>query len=443
MEEWAKAWLHEQRAKGVKCLEIKYISKRPYVYHSTSRYDRQTKSPKKVSTYIGRLTKEEGLIPKGAKRGEPAASVDWIVEPEFLKAQAEPEPDEWGDGAAAHLPKEALALFSQIKESFPDCLEEILSLLTQRIEQLRGMPAGKEAAWAKPFEHSGESEEQRRMVQRLIGSNKAGQQAIGSYLQTKGRRIAIPFSPGSMQNEDPHHHSALLFAEADSGVPVWVVSLPGPQAEPFLPARTFLSLASPEQEPEESILFISSPELAMTGCLEDADCEIDVTPFQEAGVAFIYPLPHESSRYDTPLQLTDHFRREGRHILTGASETDGIFTYLFKDVRSATEEAEAINAGARQGLFDRKTQKILLRRAGRQIIVSSLNEKPEEIYNLLAAGILAEQSSDLMRDMFLWDIGGDERDLDARSGCLFISLLAAHLDARIRKRVFDGTIPGR
>jgi len=67
MEDWVRAWLEEQRRKGEKCLEIKYIQNKPYVYRSTSVYDRTTKSPKKVSTYLGRLTKEAGLTPKESR----------------------------------------------------------------------------------------------------------------------------------------------------------------------------------------------------------------------------------------------------------------------------------------------------------------------------------------------------------------------------------------
>ena len=72
MGEWARAWLEERRGQGEKCLEIKYIQNKPYVYRSTSVYDKTTKSPKKVSTYLGRLTREEGLIPKGSRRARPS-----------------------------------------------------------------------------------------------------------------------------------------------------------------------------------------------------------------------------------------------------------------------------------------------------------------------------------------------------------------------------------
>ncbi len=33
MDEWAKKWLEDQRSQGIKCLEIKYIQNKPYVYH--------------------------------------------------------------------------------------------------------------------------------------------------------------------------------------------------------------------------------------------------------------------------------------------------------------------------------------------------------------------------------------------------------------------------
>jgi len=60
-------WLKEQRRKGEKCLEIKYIQNKPYVY------DRATRSPKKVSTCISHLAKGAGLIPKGSRGSRPTS----------------------------------------------------------------------------------------------------------------------------------------------------------------------------------------------------------------------------------------------------------------------------------------------------------------------------------------------------------------------------------
>jgi hypothetical protein len=49
MDEWARAWLTEQRKQGKKGLEVKEISNNYYVYHSTSYWDKQLKKRRKIS----------------------------------------------------------------------------------------------------------------------------------------------------------------------------------------------------------------------------------------------------------------------------------------------------------------------------------------------------------------------------------------------------------
>jgi hypothetical protein len=68
MEEWARQWVQEQREKGETCLEVKVINGNTYVYRSTSKYDKETKGPKKVTTYLGRLTKNMGLYQRERKQ---------------------------------------------------------------------------------------------------------------------------------------------------------------------------------------------------------------------------------------------------------------------------------------------------------------------------------------------------------------------------------------
>ena len=75
MEPWAKDWLEEQHKAGEKCLEIKVRDNCHYVYHSTSRYDKEIKKGRKVSVYLGRLDKVHGFIPKGEKPKANKASI--------------------------------------------------------------------------------------------------------------------------------------------------------------------------------------------------------------------------------------------------------------------------------------------------------------------------------------------------------------------------------
>jgi len=117
MDEWVRAWLEEQRRQGEKCLEIKEIQGKPYVYRSTSTYDKTTKSPNKVSTYLGRLTKDHGLLAKGNRRQNipmPPRSVHEYGNAALLAA-------EFGD------------LLPVLRETFPACWQELVALTFTRI----------------------------------------------------------------------------------------------------------------------------------------------------------------------------------------------------------------------------------------------------------------------------------------------------------------------
>ena len=74
-------------------------------------------SPKKVSTYIGRLTKDAGLIPKGS-RGSRPPSPPWTVR-EYGNATLMAE--EFGD------------LLPVLQNAFPDCWQELVALTFSRV----------------------------------------------------------------------------------------------------------------------------------------------------------------------------------------------------------------------------------------------------------------------------------------------------------------------
>ena len=61
MEDWVSSILEEERRKRNIPLEVKSLNGNYYLYHSTSRYDREMHGPRKVSEYIGRIT-EKGVV---------------------------------------------------------------------------------------------------------------------------------------------------------------------------------------------------------------------------------------------------------------------------------------------------------------------------------------------------------------------------------------------
>lgn len=432
MDEWVSAWLRREREKGVKCLEIKYISGKPYVYHSTSRYDRTTKSPRKVSSYIGRLTEEEGLIPKGAKKRQERKAVTWIVEPSDAPIQHIPlEADEgYPDATSPDEPlQEEEALLLSLKEAFPECGQEIYAALIPITGHKPPVTSKTESSGegirASPVPISGVP----CQVRSLIGSNTGGQQAIFSFLSTGARRIAYPFTLAGTPTDPLRIYGAILIIEEDSGIPIMVQRLPEPPCDLSVVALTVLSVAMREEEPHEIILLINPEEMMQMGGCGDADCD-ELAPLQESGLPFIYPLPYESSRYDSPTYLTDHFTWGDRLILSGSDESGGLMTYLFKDVRSAGEEAEELNSSAEMGLIDRPTLRCQLRRAGRRLILSSMRVDAREIFDLASRVDQIHLSVGIIRELMERDLpmaASGEMDDGAITGSLFLSLLAANL----------------
>ena len=109
---------------GKKCLEIKYIQGKPYMYHSTSVYDRETKKTRKVSRYLSRLTQDRGLLEKGSSRpAQEERSVTPLKRPRSVC--------EYGN--ARHLAFELQDLIPVLTGAFPDHWQEIVTLLFTRI----------------------------------------------------------------------------------------------------------------------------------------------------------------------------------------------------------------------------------------------------------------------------------------------------------------------
>jgi hypothetical protein len=125
MEEWVKEWLEKQRKMGKKCLEIKYIQGKPYIYYSTSTYDRETKKTKKISKYIGRLTPDRGLLTKGSTRPSQEISTS------FSSTSRPPSVHEYGNTKL--LSDEFQELVPILTQAFPDHWEEIIALVFTRV----------------------------------------------------------------------------------------------------------------------------------------------------------------------------------------------------------------------------------------------------------------------------------------------------------------------
>jgi N-methylhydantoinase A/oxoprolinase/acetone carboxylase beta subunit len=61
-DQWVQDWIDREKRSGRKCFDVKKSGNNYYVYFQTTRYNGETKKREKVSGYLGKLTKEDGLV---------------------------------------------------------------------------------------------------------------------------------------------------------------------------------------------------------------------------------------------------------------------------------------------------------------------------------------------------------------------------------------------
>ncbi len=420
MEDWVRAWLEEQRRKGEKCLEIKYIQNKPYVYRSTSVYDRTTKSPKKVSTYLGRLTQEAGLIPKGARGARRPLPPSTIRE----------------YGNAALMTEEFTDLLPVLQDAFPACWQEIAALTFTRV------------AGYTPLSRVGDAWEKLdnildikpdcdpRTLSRVlaaVGGDGVAQQSIFQHLSSRAQHLVYDLSFVFSYSETVNlaefgcnaddvwlpQVNVALFSATDTGLPVMIRALPGPVRD----AATLLrSLAGIDTSRTTLILDRGSVS------------EANEKALREAKIAFVLPQRRNSTLYETRIHLTDHFFYHKRLIHAGKREVDGVMLYLYEDVDLAAEEEKTLYRLLEEGVIDRETLNRRLKCAGRILIVSSLAAEPREVYDLYKSRNLVEEHFAAFKSL----IQADKlylRDEAAVFGHVFVGFLCLYLYCRILNRI--------
>ena len=420
MDEWARAWLEERRGQGEKCLEIKYIQNKPYVYRSTSVYDKTTKSPKKVSTYLGRLTQEEGLIPKGSQR------THLPLPPRTIK--------EYGN--AALLAEEFRDLLPVLQDAFPACWPELIALTFTRITGYTPLSRVGDA-WEKldnPFDISPDCDP--RTLSRVltaVGGDRGAQQAVFTHLSSPARRLiydlSFIFSYSETVNLAEIGYNAegvwlpqvniALFSAADTRLPVMIRALPGS-------VRDVATLVRSLQEIDTT----GATLILDRGFVSEANEKM----LQEARIPFILPQRRNSSRYETRIHLTDHFFFHKRLIHAGKREVGGMMLYLYEDVDLAAEEEKTLYRLLEEDQITQEELKKKLKRAGRILIVSSLTAEPQEIYDLYKSRNLVEEHFAAFKGL----IQADKlylRDATAIFGHVFVGFLCLYLYCRILNRI--------
>lgn len=420
MEEWVRVWLEEQRRKGERCLEIKEIQGRPYVYRSTSVYDRATRSPKKVSTYLGRLTREHGFIARGKKTPDSPMYPRRIYE----------------YGNAALMAKEFGEVYPVLKKAFPTCWQEIVALVFTRIAGFTPLSRVGDA-WSKldnilalaPDCDPGTLSR----VLATVGSDPAAQQAVFQHLPLPEHQFIYDLS------FNLSHSDTLNIADfAENTDNVWmrqVIIMLSCGKETGLPVMV-RAVPGSVQDVAALIGSLAGMDTARTTLILDRRfiTEANEALLREAKIPFVALQRRNSARYTTRIHLTDHFFYHKQLIRAGKREVDGLMLYLYEDADLAVEEKKTLYRLLEKGQIDRETLNQRIKRAGRILLLSSIAARPQEIYELYKSRNAIEDHFAAFKNLILED-KPYLRDTTAVLGHVFVGFLCFYLYCRIRNRI--------
>ncbi|KAF5041010.1 MULTISPECIES: transposase [unclassified Methanoculleus] len=420
MEEWVRTWLKEQRQKGERCIEIKEIQGKPYVYRSTSVYDRATRSPKKVSTYLGRLTKEHGLIAKGTRRAGTSLQPRSVYE----------------HGNAALMAEELGELIPVLREAFPTCWQEIVALTFTRTAVYTPL-ARVGDTWGKLDNVLGITPDCNlgalSQVLPAIGSDHAAQQAMFRHLSTQAHQFVYDlsfvfscsdiFNLGEFSNNTDNvwlrQINIALSVATDTRLPTMFRILPGTVGDA---ATLIASLAG--SDTARTTLVLDRRTVS----------EANETLLQEGKIPFVVLQRRNNARYATRIHLTEHFFYRKQLIRAGKREVNGLMLYLYEDADLEIEEKKTLYRLLEVGQIDRETLNQRMKRAGRIMLLSSIVADPQEIYELYKSRNTVEDHFDAFKNLILAD-KPYLQDATAVFGHVFVGFLCFYLYCRIRNRI--------
>jgi transposase len=428
MDQWVKDWVNQQKKLGEKCIEIKYINGKPYVYRSTSRYDKVTKGPKKVSEYMGRLFEKEGFVPKGEKPKHVDVNVKSVTE----------------YGNSLLIKEEFDELIEPLKEAFPQDWQEIVAMVITRVDGYSPLKRIKDR-WDKLTNHfkitpNCDPKILGGVLYRL-GQDRIAQDRIFSCLSKNDSRLIYDLSyvfseSNSVQLSEKGYNgkhkwlpqiNIALFSGVESGLPLMIRGIPGSVKD----VKTL----------EKSLTEFDAADVTLImdrGFISEALLPL----FEERRISYVQPLRRNSDMYKLRIHLTKHFTYHKRLIHCGKRKVENSWIYSFKDMTMASFEEyqlyeELDKDTTKKEDFDQKIKK-----AGMIIIRSNKDVEPQDIYDLYKSRDLVEKHFETFKS----ELHADKvylNDSFSIFGHFFTGFLALYLYCKILNRLRKAEINNR
>ena len=398
MEDWVKRVYEEERKRRGIPLEIKRLNGNYYLYHSTSKYDKDRHGPKKVSEYIGRVT-EKGVV-------EANHNVREVYE--------------YGNSELVRMVSGDIV--DALKKHFPNDWESIYALSAIRLIEPVPLKSATER-WEKLYMS-------RQIKAHLSPNTLSGLlRDLGSMshydlfrqLMKDSRKLAFDLSSIFSVSENisiaqkghnadhlhiPQVNMALIF-DLDRYRPVFLKPLDGS-------VRDVKSLRKVLEEVDFNGILV----------LDRGFFSYDLAQLMPS--KFIMPMRRNSSLADYSIKLNSSFVYRDRGILCGFKEQGGLRVYTFQDQSLMSEESSTFIKMIAEGKKSQKDFEEAQPAFGKISILTNLTLDPQEIYLLYKQREEIEQAFDAMKN----ELENDKSYLSddyALRGYFLISFISLYL----------------
>jgi transposase len=412
---WVDEWLAGERAAGKKCLEVKKINNSYYVYHSTSRYDKATKKAKKVSTYLGKLDPEKGLIKSQSKTDPKVKSIHQYGNALFLH----------------HALAELLPL---LEECFEEDWKEIYALAT-----VRAMGYTPLKRVASVWERLADINQLQPklgakylgQVLKRLGSDAHGQLQLFNRLTLNGKELVYDLSCFFTRSDEINlaekgynkdglqlqQINLALLCSAETGLPSMIRAIPG-------------------SVKDVSTLITSLEEIGLTnktlildrGFFSDNIIEYLVS----RQISYVVPTRRNSKLYDVRIHLKQHFFYRDRLIKCGRRKHNDLILYLYEDSLLRLEEEKRLYKKLTEGHISKTELDVEIRKAGRILLISNIEDGLEELYLLNKKRDRVEK----LFDSYKTTLNADRsylQDDESIFGHVFIAFLSLYAYSRMEQ----------
>lgn len=405
-------------------LEVKRIGNRYYLYMSTSQWDRRLKRRKKLSRYIGRITKR-GVIEADRTKHD-ARSIYEYGNSRFLASLIED-------------------LIEPLKQAFPEDYLEIMAMGIVKLIQPTPLKLIK-SRWEKlhlstEFDASLSPNTLSEKLRR-IGVDVIGQKQFFKHLSTRSRVLVFDMSSIFSYSENlklaekgynseglylKQINFVLLLSQARR-LPVMIKPLPGS-------VRDIKALKTAINE-----VFRRKCILVM-----DRGPASYIVPkmLREKEVGFVLPLRRNFRIVDYDMPLMKSFIFMNRGINWGRKRIGESFLYMFEDVKLRAEEETNFIKHIREGKKKQPQLERERRKFGKISILSNLDRGGAAVYRLYKS----RQRIEVVFDALKNELENDKTylsDDDAIRGYFFVSFVSLYLYCRIlemlRKSKYVGKV---